>query len=132
MTQLIPESTGNISSCLSAHSTAKLWLTRSQLRENLPMGTPSALDYFDRFESRELRPFLQENSRKTIAGGALSTVRPEEREAPGFRKRLLARRVRGEILCEVAGQLVQTGVHTFLQSLDDRSHSFFRDRFVGG
>src|SRR5260370_24565242 len=37
ITQLIPESTGNSSNCLSAHKIAKLCSTSSQLRENLPM-----------------------------------------------------------------------------------------------
>src|SRR5260221_589553 len=65
--QLIPDSTGKNINCLSAHKIAKLSCTRSQLRENLPIGTSLArtLSVVCRSTLRELPLSCQEYRRKT-------------------------------------------------------------------
>src|SRR5215831_20964900 len=124
ITQLTPDNTGNISNCLSAHSTWKLAPTRSQLRESLPIIETSAVMVWPVKNCGNFRHFCRKNRKKPEAGrlihlgGQWGTV-----EGLGWR-------VRGEVLREAAGQLFEAGADAFLQRLHHRLYALLRDRLV--
>ena len=93
----------------STHSTLKLSLTRPELRESLPMVETSAV-VVGPGETCGNAQFARDGKARIVADSA--------------------RGMRGEVLREAAGQLLEAGVDAFLQRLYHRLDALFRYRLV--